>query len=165
MTAPDRDTIATYGGPYNDYAPTIDPTVDASSAGFNPMLANVAMILNTAVRAWVRFQPQGTGTPNLISHWAMWGTGAGVAPVIARTTTGTYTVTWPAVVQDQVPQGYLGYVGNHTTNLLASSGQTEGSTFFVVQGSANANVGTYYIFNGSNALDDPNGPTIFVVAY
>ena len=165
MPAPDRDTISTYGGPYNDYSPAIDPTTDASSAGFNPMLSNVAMMLNVAPRAWVRFQPQGSSTPLLTSHWAMWGTGSSVAPVIARTTTGIYTVTWPTVVQDQVPQGYLGFVGNHTTNLLASMGQTEGATFFMVQGSASGNVGTYHIFGSSNTLDDPNGPVILVVAY
>ena len=165
MTAPDRDTIATYGGPYNDYSPSLDPTVDASSAGFNPMLANVAMILNVAPRAWVRFKPAGSGTPTLVAHWAMWGTGAGVAPVIARTAQGTYTVTWPAVVQDQVPQGYLGYVGNHTVNFLGTVGMCGADTFHAIQGHISANVGTYFIFDNSLTLKDPSNLIFMVVGY
>jgi hypothetical protein len=165
MSLPDRDSIQTFGGPYADYSPVIDSSTDASSAGFNPMLSDVAMLGLPAVRAWVRFTPAGTGTPTLASHMAMWGTGAGVAPTIARTSTGIYTVTWPSLVADQVPAGAAGYFGNHTLNLLASTGQTEGSTYFAVQGSASANVGTYAIFNTSNVLADPNGPTILVIAY
>lgn len=170
MTLPSRDSLSTFGGTPGaglvDFSPPIDPTTDLPAAGLNQALSDVAMMTRTAVRAWARFTPAGTGTPVLVNHWALWGNSSGVAPVVARTTTGIYTVTWPATVTDDVTvSSASGYVGPQSPNFLAGEGQTEGATFFSVQSSASANVATVWIFGTGNTLADPNGPTIFVKVY
>jgi hypothetical protein len=170
MTLPNRDSLSTFGGTlgagYTDFSAPIDPTTDLPAASLNQALADVAAMTRTAVRAWARFTPAGSSTPVLVNHWALWGTGSPVAPVVARTTTGIFTVTWPVQVQDDITTiGADGYVGPQTLNLLAAHGNTEGATFFAVQASASANVATVWTFGTGNTLADPSGPTILVLVY
>jgi hypothetical protein len=170
MTLPSRDSLATFGGTlgagYVDYSPVLDPTVDMPAAAGNQALSDVAMLTRTAVRAWARFTPAGTGTPVLVSNWALWGTGSGAQPAVARSGVGIYTLTWPATVTDDLTvSSAAGYLGPQTLALLAAEGQTEGATFFSVQASASANVATLWIFGTGNTLADPNGPTILALAY
>jgi hypothetical protein len=93
-------SIATYGMPVNDYAPVTDPTTDQSAAGANQGFCDLSMMTNTSIKAVVALQTNNTSAPVLISHAAQWGTGT--APTLARTGVGTYTVTWPATVTDQL---------------------------------------------------------------
>lgn len=105
MALPGIATLDTYGGIKQDAYPLTDPTTDMSAAEGNAAFSDVAMMTACCMRAWVQFSVA-SSTPTLVAHNAMWGTGAGVAPVIARSTTGVYTITWPATVQDQLSNSF-----------------------------------------------------------
>lgn len=170
MTAPERDgSLVTYGGPFRDYAPQVDPTTDPSSTGFNQMLDSVAQMTNMATRAWARFTPAGTGTPVLAAsgaqHWALWGNSPAVAPTPSRSNVGLYVLTWPSTVSDNIPSGQQGFFGPHTVNFLAADGQAESQTFYHVQCLATGNSVTVQILNTSGSGVDPSGVTFFIKAY
>jgi hypothetical protein len=165
MPLPDIDSLGTLGGALNDYSPVIDPTTDRAAAAANSAYANNAAMTNTAIRAWVRILPAGSGTPTVVAHNANWGTGAAVAPVVARVSTGLYTITWPTTVNDAIPSGSPGYASPHTLNARAGWGQVDGATYYAVSVSmTSANVATVRIYTLSSglALADPNGPNLDV---
>jgi hypothetical protein len=149
MTVPDRDSLGTYGGPWNDYQPVADPTTDVPATGGNQWAADTAGMTKTAVRAWGRFSTSGTSVPTLLTSFTMWPTGTNDAPVVARTTTGLYTMTLPVTVEDEL--------GNdHTLNLMAGDCQCESqSVLWTAQVSVSGNVASVAIFNSSAALADP----------
>lgn len=176
MTLPDVDSLATYGGALADAAAVSNPLTDRSASGTNPAYANVAMATHTNIRAWARFTPAGTGTPVLaaagVAHDELWGAAMGAAaakPMLARTATGTYTLTWPATVLDEVPPTALGGQASHALNLRVAFCNEEiaSGTLYRAVGIVTApNVVTVSIWTvGSTpALADPNGPTFAVFA-
>lgn len=168
MSLPDLDTVATYGGTLSDYSPVIDSTTDRPAAGANPAYANIAMATHTLIRAFARFVPAGTGAPALASsgtvYDAVWLAVTATAPVVARTTTGVYTLTWPTTVFDEIPAGAPGYnASGHTVNFRAGFANVEvGSTsIWMASVSCSANVVTVKIFNSSGSLADPNDSSVF----
>lgn len=172
MTLPNRDSLSTFGGTlgagYADFASSLDPTTDMPASAGNQLLSDVAMMTRTAVRAWVRFAPAGVGTVILVAHYALWGNASGVAPVLAYGgSTGIYTITWPATVQDDITvTSAAGYVGPQALNLLATHGQCESpSALWNVQGSVSGNVGTYALYNSSGALAGPSGVAFTAFVY
>ena len=159
MTSPDRDTIGTFGGPWNDYQPVLDSSTDVPAAGGNQWAADTAAMTRTATRGWARFTPAGTGSPTLQTNWEQWPSGDNAAPTAARTGVGLYTLTYPATVLDE-----LG--ANHTLNLLAGDGQCESlSVLWTAQVAVSGNVASIAIFNSSQTLADPNGPVFLVKVY
>jgi hypothetical protein len=167
MATPDVTDAADYGMPAGGFKDgegiaVEDPTTDQSAAGANVMLNDVAQMTHTALRAWARFTagaaPAIAGTNG---HDAMWGSASGVKPVPAKTATGTWTLTWPATVQDQL--------GNtHNVNLRKARVSVEGSALKFAQCVVTApNVVTVYgfIFSaGAFAADDLTGITLLVEA-
>jgi hypothetical protein len=98
MTLPAIDDIAAVGGIIHDYRQIPDPTVERTASQENQIAADAIMATRTLTRAFATFSA--STTPALVSHDAVWGTGPGVAPVIAHTGTGVFTITWPATVTD-----------------------------------------------------------------
>lgn len=127
MTLPAIDDLASVGGAINDYRPVPDPTVERAANHDNIIAANAVSATRTLTRAFASFT-LGT-TPALVQHDAVWGTGSGVAPVVARTGTGVWTITWPATVNDAlgVSQAvnlrgpWVSYGGLGTTTFLLAS--------------------------------------------
>ena len=97
-------TIGTYGGLKQDYSPSVDPTTDEDAVSINTVKCDVAMLTHTGLRAFCAFVTANTSTPTDPAsnvHDAMWGNDVSVKPVVARTATGTFTVTWPTTVSDE----------------------------------------------------------------
>jgi hypothetical protein len=160
MTAFTGDALATYGGALYDYSPVIDPTRDRPAAGANAAYAAIAGATHTVPRAWVRMTLNGTATPILVAHDAIWGNTISVAPVLARTGVGVETITWPANDQDEIPIGFPGYTGPLPLNLRAGWGNARGATlFFVTVTPTAANVFTVRIWNSSGTAADPGSAT------
>ena len=159
MPLPDIDDYnATFGGSKVNYAPVEDVTTDEDAAVRNAYVADVAMMTPTAIRGWVRFTASATA-PVLVAHNANWGTGAGVAPVLARTGVGVFTITVPATVTD--PLG-----NTHTVNLRDAWVNARGAATFLFCGAVvtSANVITVYIGSAAGAASDAAG-TDFGVIY
>lgn len=160
MTAPDVDSLATYGGAKVDLAPVTDPTTDRPAAGANKAYASTAMMTHTALRAWRSFVGAATtpdvNLPAVNAHDAMWGSGTGVKPAVARTGTGVFTVTWPATVSDELSV-------SHSTALRRGWAVADSATLYhaVVVISA-ANVATVRVFDASGVASDAVGATITV---
>ena len=168
MTLPDIDAISAYGGLLADYYQVEDPTTDESALSINQIKCNVAMSTFTQVRALCAFVTANTAAPTDPAsnvHFAVWGNSVGVKPTVARTGVGTFTITWPATVQDQ------GTVLNqtpssHTVNLRRGRGWCEGSTWIPVQVAITSpNVATVYAFNSSGTLTDTTGNTLVVCVW
>lgn len=162
MPLPDVDSLASLGGALNNYGVgVLDPTVDRDAAGANPAYADVAAMTHTIMRAWVRFTLNGTATPVLVAHDANWGNAITVQPTLARTTTGTYTSTWPVTVNDEIPSGAPGYVNPHTVNIRAGFANIRvgSAAFDVFVIPTSANVVTVKVFNTSGSLADPGSAT------
>lgn len=162
MGTPDVTDAAAYGMPTGGFkngeslAP-VDTTTDQDAAAASVALNDIAQMTHTADRAWVRFTAG--ASPVVVAtngHDAMWGSLSGVKPVPLKTATGTWTLTWPTTVQDQL--------GNtHTTNLRKARAFVEGSVLKFVQCVRTApNVITVYGFTTAFAADDLTGITILV---
>jgi hypothetical protein len=102
MTLPAVDDFtATFGGAKVNYSPVEDPTTDEDAGTRNTYVADIAMATQTAIRSWCQFKGAATtGGMSVTQHAAVWGNTIAVVPVLARTTTGTYTITWPATITD-----------------------------------------------------------------
>jgi hypothetical protein len=164
MATPDVTDAAAYGMPTGGFQDgeglaVVDPTTDQSAAAASVALNDTAQMTHTADRAWVRFTAG--ASPAVLAtngHDAMWGSLSGVKPVPVKTATGTWTLTWPATVVDQL--------GNtHTVNLRKARAFVEGSVLKFVQCvRTSPNVITVYGFTTAFAADDLAGITLLVEA-
>lgn len=157
---PDITTLSAIGGTKTDYSPVEDSTTDVAATEWNTIANNVAGLSYTCPRAWRRFTTANTSAPTdpgSNSHGAVWGNDPSVKPTVARTATGTYTVTWTATQND-----LLGT--SHTLALFTGWGNAEsGSTQLVVQVVlTSANVATVYVRTNTGSLTDTTGVTIAV---
>lgn len=96
---PDTPDPSTFGGPYQDADGVVDPETEVGATYLNRLIAQVAMAGHTVPRAWARCTVSG-GVIALADHDAVWGAGGGVAPTVARSAQGVYTVTWAASYDD-----------------------------------------------------------------
>lgn len=164
MTAFTGDALSTYGGGLFDYSPVIDATRDRPAAGANAAYAAVAGLTHTGTRAWARFTLNGTATPALVAHDAMWGNTIALAPVLARTGVGVVTITWPANVQDEIPIGTPGYTGPTPLNLRAGWANARGAVAYQRNlDITSANVATLHVFNAAGTIADTAAATDFDV--
>lgn len=165
MTLPDIDTLATLGGALNNLSAVENPQTDRDAAGANQAYADAAAMTHTAIRAWAHITLNGSSTPTLVAHDAVWGNAAGVAPVLAHSTTGVVTLTWPTTVLDEIPNGAPGYTGPHTVNLRAGWGNLRVvATLYEPTVAISApNVATLSVFNAGGSLADVGVATDFDV--
>lgn len=177
MTLPDQDSLVGAGGALADYSPVIDSSTDRSAAGANTAYANAQMATRTNTRAVVRFNPTG-GSPVLAAsgeqYNAVWLATTATAPVLAHSSTGVYTITWPATVMDEIPatlptgQATPGYNANgHSVNFKSGWWNAElgATTPYLAFVTVAANVITVKIYSvgSSPALTDPNDGTVFAI--
>lgn len=162
MTAPDIDSLATYGGAMADYESVQDPTTDLAAAYWNKLAASVAAMTHTAPRAVRRFVGHATTPADPSSglvHDSQWGSSSGVKPTVTRNGTGDITITWTSSQTDE-----LGV--SHTLNLRYAKGYAEGATAYHVQCSCpTANTVSVRIFDMAGAASDAVGATIVVEAH
>ncbi len=156
---PDLITLAVVGGAKTDYAPVEDSTTDLSAAEHNYIASAVAGFSYTGCRAWRRFITNSTSTPtdpasNPQAHGAVWGNAVGIKPVVAYSTTGTYTVTWTAAQTDLLNV-------SHTLALFTGWGNAESSTFYNVNVKlTSVNVATVYVTDAAGSLVNSTGVTL-----
>jgi hypothetical protein len=168
---PSVASLDNYGGPLKDAAPVSDSSTDRPAAGTNPAYGDVAGMTHTATRAWARFVPAGTGVPTLAAsnaHDEVWNNGRNLGPAPTRSTTGTFLVTFPATVFDEIPATSPGAsLSGIPVNLRAGwcnvepGASTDYDARCIVQ---SANVLKVLIFQkGTSTLVDPSdGTTIGV---
>jgi len=157
MTLPDADSLSTYGGPYANYGTgPVDPTTDLDANLFNKLAATAAMASRMVDRCEVAFVYSGSAA-TVSSFEAVWKGNSTTTPTITRTATGTFTITWPSSVQDEL-------LASHALNLSSAFGWAQGATNYHLQASCAGNVITLYVFNTSGTLTDPTGITLRVRA-
>lgn len=152
--------LSTYGGIKSNGSPVEDPTVDEDAAHRNQCFADAAGMTQTACRAWCALVGHGTAPTDPASnvHGAVWGNDVEDKPVCARTSTGLYTITFPATITDE-----LGV--EQTVNLRHAWASVEGATLYFTTATVTApNVVTLRVFNTSFALNDAVGVTFTVFA-
>lgn len=89
----------TFGGPFEDHTPVVDPVTDMAASYQNRLNAQAAMLSHTAARAWARCTVSG-GVVTVADHDAVWGDTAGVKPTATYVGVGEYTVEWAASYDD-----------------------------------------------------------------
>ncbi len=159
MTVPDVDTLATYGGAMQNYAPVEDPSTDRDASAANQSYASTAAMTHTAARSVIRFTAAATSLAMaIVSHDSVWGNSVAVVPVPARTSIGLFTITVPATITDDL--GVL-----HTVALRGATCTPEGTVPYFCTASVSANVITVRIFTSGAALDNAAGVTFNLVAF
>jgi hypothetical protein len=151
-------TIQSYGGEYHDSAPVGDPTTEQSADYANRVFEDVAQMTRTAVRAFAAFVTSsgGAGAISSVDAISVWSEDD--TPTIAKTSTGTYTLTYPTEYEDAL-------VGTDSDAIAETEvvyfrfgwGSARGSTFGHVQVSPVDNVVTVYVFDATGALSDLGG--------
>jgi hypothetical protein len=114
MTLPDKDSLATYGGPMSNYgaAGVVDPTTDEDAGWRNKYAANVAAMTHTIARAACSFLGTTGGATAIADpstgfvHDAVWGDGSTVKPSATRISTGIADVIWPSTVTDELDDSH-----------------------------------------------------------
>ena len=163
MPLPDIDSFASYGGRIVNYQDVEDPTTDRDAAAASAAYLSTAALTQTCPRAWARFLTAATTGAMTLAvtnpNDGAWPNIAGNKPVLARTSAGIFTLTWPATLADA--NGVT-----HTLNFRAARACAEGATYVPVQCSVTApNVVTVYVFVGSAVpfvANDVVGTTILV---
>jgi len=155
MTTP--RTVGDYGAPKENAVPLADPQKYVSAAEYCRLVDDVAQMTATAPRAWVHFPTRtsnGACTPS--AGGSQMGIGVLDLPAVARTGTGTYTVTYASSWTDN--SGILGATG--TVEAIAftdSHGAVRGSTAGHVQTSESGSVITVYTFDMAGTASDLGG--------
>lgn len=158
MSAINIDSLATYGGPFADYAPVEDPTTDQAAAQGNKALAATAGMTHTALRAVAVFLMGGASNATLVSWDALWQIGTPTPPTLTFSATGTFICTWPANVADEILTGAAGYTGPQPWVMRAAWGQHRsfGGTMYVISGTpTTANTATIYFYSMAGSLANP----------
>jgi hypothetical protein len=138
-----------------NYEQVLDPSTDLDAGFDNNSRCMVAMISHTAPRSWARVTTGATTAATaLVAHDAMWGNSLGVAPVQARASLGTFTLTYPTSVNDELAAPYG--PNAHTVNFRWATANHQSLTaFFLVQAKRTAaNVITFTVRDSTFALVD-----------
>jgi hypothetical protein len=155
---PDVSTVDTYGGVLQNYDSVVDPTTDRDATAMDQALEDCAEMTHTAARAWARITLAAAAINcTLLSSDAGWGNS--VPPVIGKTGTGIFTLTW-SVSTGQVTDG----LGNtHNLNFKWAIANIEGAGFGFAQANVlAANVVRINMANSAGAANDMVGVTILV---
>jgi len=160
MPLPDIDALTSLGGTLVNYAPVEDATTDLDAGADNKARNNVAMMTHTVIRAWARFTTAAsTGALVLVAHDALWGNLPGVAPTLARSSAGTFTLTYPTSVNDEItpPNAHTLAFRGGTANVRSAAAAYIASLI-----PTSANVATVYLRDTTNTLVDAVGTDVDV---
>lgn len=155
---PDKSTYSIMGGELVDYQPAEDPTTDLPAVADDENRADCAAMTRTITRAYVAFTTNGT-TCTVVDHDAVWGNGLAVAPTVARSSAGTFVVTWPATVTDA--RGL-----SHALNLRRGLAEVEPDTNVYVARAKIASPNTAQVVtsrSSTEAAADPSSTAAIVV--
>lgn len=151
MTLPDIDSLDTLGGIKVNSHPVEDPTTDLDADQDNIARADVAGMTHTAFRAFVRFTAATTtGALIRVAHDATWGNSSLVAPTLARSSTGTFTITYATTQTDELNE-------SHTLNLRAAIANAREATHLVYCAPTSANVVTVRVTDLAGVANDAAG--------
>lgn len=169
MPLPNRSTASTFDAINKINNATIPPAVQATdwdNTKLAPAISDVAGLGLTAPRFWARMTlAASTGALVLLTWQAVWKNVTTTTPTLARTATGTFTITLPTVVSDEYDAS-LGLTNNITVALQAAHANLEASsTFGFINASASGNIITITTATTAGAANDLVGANIFVVAY
>lgn len=150
--------IASFGGPFLSSAPVANPSTEQSADYANRVFEDVAQMTRTAPRAWAAFSTSSGGAGAISSTDAITVWSEDDTPTVAKTATGTYTLTYPTTYEDAL-------VGTESDAIAETEvvyfrfgwGSARGSTFGHVQVDPVDNVVTVYVFDASGALSDLGG--------
>lgn len=154
MPLPDKDSFETYGGTKLDFIDVVDPTTDRSAEEVNAAFASGSMMTRTAVRAIVSFAADGLDGYNndVYDHEAVWGNTLDLIPTVYHNSTGFWTITWPATVDDPLGE-------EHSVNFKWGWAQYASGTFGVVQVLITSpNVCQVFLFDAAG--NSMNGPSV-----
>ncbi len=159
-------TLSDYGAPYQAVRPVRDPTTQAAAEKYNRMAEDVAQATRPIQRAAVSFLTTATAAPTTVAAgnvtcFTVWGSGSAQKPVVTKTATGAYTLTWTATFDD-------GLVGVENMEDVA---ETESVVFTMPVGAPNvrsagaraniltiaSNVVTVEVYDNTGALSDISG--------
>ncbi len=161
MTTP--RTLSSYGGPYDDALPVEDATTEQSAAFGNRMMDDLAQLTRATCKGWVIF-PLSVAAPGTIAAGSViarsqWGTGSSEKPVVAKTATGSYTITYSASYLD-------GTGASEAVALVAAKGSVlSTATFGSVQCTASGAVVTVKVQSTADVDSDLGGASIFVEVF
>lgn len=158
MGLPASDVIGTFGCPFTNSGLVSNPQTDLAASQFNQLCADTAGMTRTATRAWARFTTAAsTGAMALNDFDTVWNeVTTNTNPVEARTSTGIFTLTFPATITDSLNNTY-------TVNFRRAAVQVEGSAlYFATCSVSSANVITCYVFNTAFAANDAVGTVLHV---
>lgn len=156
---PDIPTLADdLGGVMANYTDVEDATTDLDAAFDNSSRCNVAMMAHCALRSWARITLAATtGALVLAAHDAMWGNTLLVAPVLARSSQGIFTLTYPETVTDELGVAHtLNFRDGWATHRLITG------ALFINVVPTSANVLTIYVRDVTGALVDSVGTDVSV---
>jgi hypothetical protein len=158
MSLPDRDTGATYQALNKvDYQnlPPADPTVDWSNPFIAPAFCNVAGLTQTAIRAHLSMVLASSSSSLVLSSWySVWMNATPTIPILGRTTTGTFTITFPTTVSDEYNNSF-NIVNTHYVVFSRGWAQIQNSGgLYATSVVPSSNVLTVKLYNSSNALSD-----------
>src|SRR5271169_4903419 len=100
---PESSSFDDFGGAKINYSDPVDDTTDRDASEVNGVFCDVAMMSRAAVRGWLRMTLSAS-TPTLASttSWnTTWKGSTSTPPVLARSTTGVFTITFPTTVNDE----------------------------------------------------------------
>lgn len=157
-------TIDNYAGPWVDASAIANPTTQQSAASANRMAEDTAQMTRTSNKVWVKFSTSSgaNGSRPVLDSTSQWGEGNAYAPAIAKTGTGTYTITY-ATEYDDALVGTEGNEAVEETEAVAfrfHGWNIEGSTFGHVNVSSVDNVITCYVFDAAGTLSDLGGGVV-----
>lgn len=146
--------------------PPVDHTIDWDNPSLASAVCDVAGITQTVPRFRCRLTlAASTGALALISWKAVWGNATITPPVLARSTTGVFTITLPTTVADEYDAS-LGISNPISVNLESGVANMEAAVAACLNVSCSSNVITLRGFNPSTlAASDFVGNTVHVVCW
>ena len=140
------------GGEKLDYSTVVDSSTDRSADEVNKVFCNVAQMSRLSPRVWCNISINITGPTATLTNWdAVWKASSPTPPTLTYVTTGTWTLTFPTSVYDEMLNShYVNLRGAWTsstavaTNSLASFGTVISS----------ANVITFTTHHSSGGLSN-----------
>ena len=154
-------TIGNYSGPWVDEEAIANPTSQQSANSMNRVGEDVAQMTRTSPKIMVKWNTSAgaNGAQLVIDSTSQWGEGVSYQPAIAKTGTGSYTITYATEYDDAL----VGTEGNEAVeeteqvSFRFSWGNAIGPTFGHIQCIHVNNVITAYVFDATGTLSDLGG--------
>jgi hypothetical protein len=160
-------SIDNYGGVKGDAGITADPETELAAYEYDRLATDAAQLTRTSTKVDVKFSTSAAAPGELavLSCQTQWGTSSAQHPVIAKTATGTYTITFAESYIDELVNTIADPVAE--TEVLAleyARGNVMANSDGIVRCTALANVITVYVRTGGALSDLGGGVAVWVSA-